>query len=201
MIFYFAAKRTKVALVASVLILTIQGLLSYQGFYQDTSSTPPRFIFILLPTLLIILFTFFTQKGRDWMKSLDINLLIILSIIRIPVELILYSLFIHGAIPELMTFEGRNFDILAGITAPFVYYFIVVKKWNKNLLFYWNIIGLLLILNIIIAAILSAPAPFQQFAFDQPNIGILNFPFTLLGAYVAPVVLFSHLIMIYRKGE
>ncbi|TAH22438.1 MAG: hypothetical protein EAZ08_00730 [Cytophagales bacterium] len=44
--------------------------------------------------------------------------LIYLNIVRIPVEIILFWLFVNKAIPELMTFEGRNLDIIAGITAP-----------------------------------------------------------------------------------
>lgn len=44
-------------------------------------------------------------------------------IIRIPVELVLYRLFLNGIVSELMTFKGRNFDILAGITAPLIGFF------------------------------------------------------------------------------
>ncbi len=200
-IFYLAANKSKVVLTVSFIILILQGLLSYQGFYLNTTATPPRFVFIILPTLFIIIFTFFTNRGKDWLQTLDLKMLTLLSIVRVPVELILYGLFIHGAIPELMTFAGRNFDIIAGITAPVIYYLIFIKKWNRSFFVAWNVIGLILIINIVANAILSAPLPFQQFAFDQPNIGVLNFPFTLLACFVAPVVLYSHLIMLFRKGK
>jgi hypothetical protein len=52
-------------------------------------------------------------------RGLDKKILTLLHIIRIPVELGLYWLFIYKAIPQLMTFEGRNFDILVGLTVPF----------------------------------------------------------------------------------
>jgi len=118
------------------------------------------------------------------------------------VELVLWWLMLYGKVPELMTFEGRNFDIIAGITAPIVAYFCFTRKaWNIKVALVWNYLGLVLLLNIIINALLSAPLPFQQFAFDQPNIGLLHFPFIWLPAFVAPVVLFSHLanIMIINK--
>ena len=35
---------------------------------------------------------------------------------------------------------------------------------------------------------------FQQFAFDQPNLAILQFPFSWLACCVVPLVLFSHLV-------
>ena len=97
-----------------------------------------------------------------------------------------------------MTFAGRNFDILSGITAPIVY-FVCFKNSqlkNRRLLLVWNFICLGLLLNIVINALLSAPFPFQQFAFDQRNIAILYFPFTWLPCFIVMIVLYSHLAAI-----
>lgn len=131
------------------------------------------------------------------MDGLDIKTLTLLHIVRIPVEIVLFWLFVHNTVPELMTFEGRNFDIFSGITAPIVFYFGFVKKrLNKKVLLAWNVICLGLLINIVTNAILSAPFPFQQFAFDQPNTAVLYFPFNWLPACVVPLVLFSHLVAI-----
>ena len=120
-----------------------------------------------------------------------------MHIVRVPVELILYWLFLNKVVPQLMTFEGRNFDIAAGLTAPLVYYFGFIKKsLSKKIIIAWNFICLALLLNIVVNAVLAAPTFFQQFAFDQPNIAILYFPFNLLPAVVVPLVLLSHLAAI-----
>jgi hypothetical protein len=96
-----------------------------------------------------------------------------------------------------MTFEGRNFDIISGLTAPFIAWWGYTKlKFNKNILLLWNFVCLGLLLNIVINAVLSAPLPFQQFAFDQPNVTILHFPFVWLPGLIVPAVLLSHLICI-----
>jgi hypothetical protein len=119
-------------------------------------------------------------------------------IVRIPVEITLFMLSTYKLVPELMTFGGRNFDILSGITAPIVY-FICFKNSqlkNRRLLLIWNFICLGLLLNIVINALLSAPFPFQQFAFDQPNVAILYFPFTWLPCFIVMIVLYSHLAAI-----
>jgi hypothetical protein len=93
-----------------------------------------------------------------------------------------------------MTFEGHNFDILSGLTAPFIYYSVFVqKKLSNRYLLIWNILCLVLLLNIFITAVLAAPFRFQQLAFQQPNIAILYFPFAWLPSCIVPVVLFSHL--------
>jgi hypothetical protein len=93
-----------------------------------------------------------------------------------------------------MTFEGRNFDIISGITAPLIYYFGYHQKVLSNkLMLTWNILCIGLLLNIVINAVLSAPFAFQQFAFEQPNIAVLYFPFNWLPSLVVPLVLFAHL--------
>jgi hypothetical protein len=60
----------------------------------------------------------------------------------------------------------------------------------------WNILGLILLLNVVIHGILSVPFPFQQFGLDQPNIAMLHAPYLLLPGLIVPVVLFSHLAAI-----
>lgn len=130
---------------------------------------------------------------------MNLKTLTLVHIVRIPVEIVLYWLFLYEKVPELMTFEGRNFDILAGLTAPIVYYFgFVKKKLDRKFIVIWNGLGLLLLMNIVINAILSAPLPFQQFAFDQPNIAIFYFPFIWLPTFIVPVVLFAHMVAIQR---
>ena len=97
-----------------------------------------------------------------------------------------------------MTFEGSNPDILSGITAPLVW--LAYRKGivgSKGLLT-WNIVCLALLFNIVVHAILSAPTPFQQFAFDQPNVGLLKAPYVLLPAFIVPAVLFSHVVAILK---
>ncbi|MEM9987092.1 MAG: hypothetical protein AAF804_18515, partial [Bacteroidota bacterium] len=54
-------------------------------------------------------------------------------------------------------------------------------------------------------AILSAPLPFQQLAFEQPNVAVLRFPYVLLPGVVVPLVLLSHLLslkyLLWSQGE
>ena len=179
--------------------LTIQAVLTFKNIYNsDTNSFPPKIMLIgILPTILTIILLFATSKGRQFIDSLPLKNLTYLNIVRIPVEIILFWLFLNKAIPELMTFEGRNFDILAGITAPIVAYFGLTKtKLNRQTILIWNFICLGLLINIVVNALFSAPSPIQKFAFDQPNIAILNFPFSWLPTFIVPIVLFGHLTSI-----
>jgi hypothetical protein len=160
---------------------------------------PPRFALLVVPPLIFILIMFVTTGGKKFISSLNNRQLAVLHTVRIPVEIVLYFLFIAKTIPQIMTFEGRNFDILAGITAPVVYYFGFVKNnLSKPFLIIWNLICLGLLFNIVTLAVLSAATPFQQFGFNQPNIAIAHFPFNWLASVVVPIVLFSHLVVLRK---
>ena len=195
--FYKATNYSKLVMVIIVAWLIIQTIISLTGFYTITKTTPPRFLLLVLPPLFIIVFLLTTNKGRQFIDDLDVKTLTLLHVIRIPVELVLFGLFINKTIPEIMTFEGRNLDIFSGITAPFIYYFGFIKKTlDKKILLAWNFICLALLINIVATAILSAPFTFQKLAFDQPNVAILYFPFVWLPCFIVPIVLLSHLVSI-----
>lgn len=196
-LFYKAANNSKITLVILVIWLAIQAAIGLSGFYTVTDTIPPRFLLLVLPPVFLIIALFATSKGRRYIDSLNTKTLTILHTVRIPVEIVLFWLFIHKAVPELMTFEGRNFDIISGLTAPCILYFGFIKKRiGKKVILLWNFICLGLLINIVANAVFSAPFPFQKFAFDQPNIAVLYFPFNLLPSCIVPLVLLSHLATI-----
>lgn len=194
--FLFIASGKSVKLLTIVLAwLLIQAIISLTGFYTVTDSMPPRFLLLVGPPLVSIIFLFASAKGRTFVDCLNPGTLSLLHIVRVPVEIVLFMLYMNGLVPELITFEGKNFDIFSGLTALFVYYFGYVKRsLNKKIMIAWNIVCLVLLFNVVIRAVLAVPTPFQQLAFDQPNIGVLYFPFTWLPSFVVPAVLFGHLV-------
>jgi len=194
-------KKATTILIALITWLLIQTILTLKNIYNtDINSFPPKIIlFGILPTILTMIFLFVTLKGRQFIDSLPLKNLTYLNIVRIPVEIVLFWLFLNKSIPELMTFEGRNFDITAGITAPLIAYFGLTKtKLSRPTILIWNFICLGLLINIVVNALFSAPSPIQRFAFEQPNIAILNFPFSWLPTFIVPIVLFGHLTSIRR---
>lgn len=197
LLFFKASNYSTATLFILSIWLILQVIISSSGFYTVTDTMPPRLFLAVIPPLLLILILFATSKGRRYIDSLDLKTLTILHVIRIPVEIVLFLLCIYKVVPQLMTFEGMNFDIIAGITAPIIYYFGFVKQMlSRKAILIWNIICVGLLMNIIFIAALSAPFPFQQLAFDQPNIAVLNFPFQWLPSCVVPLVLLSHLASI-----
>jgi hypothetical protein len=177
--------------------ILLQGVLGLTGFYQNPHKFPPPISLLLFPPVLIIIILFTTTGGQRFIDQLKPGVLTRLHIVRIPVEIVLYLLYLNHQVPGIMTFAGGNYDIISGFTAPFIYYYGFVKKtFGRVILLCWNFICLGLLLNIIVRAVLSSPSPFQKLAFDQPNIAILHFPYNWLPSVIVPLVLFSHLVCI-----
>ncbi|HWV72896.1 MAG TPA: hypothetical protein VN040_14315 [Pseudosphingobacterium sp.] len=197
----------RIAASAGVLMIPIvcwlmmqASLASYGIYYNNLTTIPPKImIYGILPAGLFIMALFVSKKGKKFIDSLPMRTLTFLHIIRIPVEIGLFLLFTYGAVPKLMTFEGVNFDVLSGITAPVVAYFGFNNgKINHKILLTWNLLCLALLINVVVIGVFSAPTPMQQFAFDQPNTALLNFPYCWLPTFIVPAVLFSHLVTLRK---
>ena len=198
-IFYKAANHSRAFILGIAFWIMLQAFAGLSGFYRDESTIPPRFSLLVLPPLLMILVLFTTKSGRKFIDGLSVKTLTLFHSIRILVELVLFWLFLYKMVPDLMTFEGRNFDVLSGLSAPMVYYFGFVKKtWSPKIILLWNFICLGLLLNVVSIAVFSLPTKLQQFAFEQPNVALMEFPFVLLPSVLVPLVLFAHLVSIRR---
>jgi hypothetical protein len=177
--------------------LVLQTRMALSGFYTDFSGVPPRFLLMVAPPLLLIVVGLSTTKGRAFLEGMNIKVLLLVHTVRVPIELCLYWLWQAGMVPQEMTFEGRNPDILCGLTAPVIYYLVFVRKVaGSKAMLLWNVSCVVLLANIVIHAVLAAPTPFQRIAFDMPNVAIGYFPFNLLPAFLVPVVLLSHVVSI-----
>jgi len=193
-------KRTLIYLSAALLGAWIffQGYLAETGFYTVFDGKP-RFLLAVGPPLLLIVFSFVFRGSREFLGRISLPVLTLLSVVRIPVEFVIDWWYHAGLVPQLMTFEGRNFDIISGLTAPIIFFLAFRNgKINKPLLLGWNIVCLLLLINIVVNAVLSIPSPIQQQAFDQPNVAVLYYPFIWLPSVIVPAVLFSHVVSLWR---
>jgi hypothetical protein len=186
--------RSKRVFFVSISWLIFISSISLTGFFQNTNTIPPRFLIVLIGNIAFIAFLYSRLKT----VALDYRYALLVHALRIPVEITLYFLFLRKQVPEIMTFNGLNFDIIIGISA--LIFFIQSQLFKVNLgkktLLIWNIIGLMFLINIVVIAILSAPLPIQQLSFEQPNMAVLYFPYILLPSFIVPIVLLTHIISI-----
>jgi hypothetical protein len=185
-----------VALLAWILLLL---LLSYNGFFADFSQFPPRPAIILLLPLPLILFYAFSKSGSRFLQNIPAHWLIYMQSFRIAVELLLAIGFINGMLPVQMTFEGMNFDIVSGILALPVGYLVAKKKAiSRKMAFGYNVIGLLLLINILVIAVLSMPTPIRYFMNEPSNTLVAEFPYILLPGVLVPIAYTMHIFSLRK---
>jgi hypothetical protein len=96
--------------------------------------------------------------------------------------------------PEQMSYSGRNFDIVTGGTAIVVAGLVAAGLAGRRLVMAWNILGLLLLVNIVVVAILSTPR-FAAFGPDRLNTFVTYPPFVWLPTVLVLAALAGHLII------
>lgn len=192
-LFYYSNGKPKKLTALLIIWSVINSILAYTGFYNDTVFIPPRFALVLVPSITLPVYGLLA-KQRNWIyEQRNTKISTFLHAIRLPIEVVLLELFIHKMVPELMTFEGRNFDIIIGASTPIIGFLFLKNMISKKGLLIWNVIGLLFVTFILFNGLLSAELPFQQFGFEQPNKAVMYFPFVLLPAVIVPIVIWTHL--------
>ena len=184
--------------------LALTGSLAIRGFFQDWSRLPPRMLPApLVPLIGGLLLLFYSRQARALLAATPLQWPIYLQSFRIVMEIILWLLFVQHRAPAIMTFEGRNVDILVGLTAIPVGYFCFVRKvWPKQVALWWNVIGALILLNVVVHAQLATPSPFRVFVTDPPVTFIGDWPYIWLPGFLVPLAWLLHaasLIQIRRS--
>jgi hypothetical protein len=179
--------------------LVLLGILATRGFFSDFSRLPPRLIIPLLTPLPVVLLFMRSKTGKQFLQSIRPQRVIYLQSLRILVEITLWLGVRNGSLPVQMSFEGRNFDILAGLLAfPVGYYCFVKKSWPPVVALLYNIGGLMLLLNIVTITALSLPTPLRVFH-NQPDSSLVTtFPFIYLHGLLVPLAYALHIISIQQ---
>src|SRR4051812_24361844 len=74
-IFYKASANNVLVLLIILAWMGIQSALSLRGFYLNTTSTPPHFIFLVLPPFLFMIILFFNSRGKKFIDHLELKTL------------------------------------------------------------------------------------------------------------------------------
>jgi hypothetical protein len=198
----FRTQRPTLRIVLPLVMLwfSVIGTLAMRGFFADFTSLPPHLLLaLLLPAVAFAIFSVSSKAIPEGLGEMPVYWLIAFQTFRVVVEIVLFRGYKAGAIPVQMTFYGRNFDILVGLTAPLAAW-LSSKLYarNRSIAFgiVWNIAGLISVMNIAIVAVLSMPTPLRYFMNDPPNTLLAYFPFIYLPAVLVPAAYIAHLLSI-----
>lgn len=177
--------------------LVVISVLGWSGVLDDFSSFPPRMVSVLIFPLLLTIWFIISSRSDRYAQLLPAAQVVRLQSFRVIVELFLWWGFIDQIVPQQMTFEGRNFDILVGLTAPLVsWYFLKEGNIKPVPVLIWNILGLALLVNIVTIAVLSMPTPMRYFTNEPANTIVAGFPWVLLPGCLVILAFLLHLLSI-----
>lgn len=195
----FGKKKGLVFTGLLLLVLGAEALLAFSGAFANFDSTPPRIMVIVAPWFLVSLFLLFHPRTGKWIKALPAAALNGVQVYRIPVEIVLWLLYTEHILPVQMTFEGRNLDIISGILGGLVGFLawrgVTLSRMNYLM---WNLLGIGLLFNILIVAVLSTPSPLRYFMNDPANTIIAGWPYVWLPGFVAPAAFLLHVLAIRK---
>lgn len=192
---YLDDRRRPIALLVLAAWVFYTGSLGFSGMLASPTAGPPRIALILIPALLGILFLARSVAGRDLALSIPVSLLIGAQAFRVIVELFIHQFWSVGLLPKMLTYEGANFDILAGLSAPVVAWLIASGRLSSRLALAWNLFGLVLLANIVVRAILTTPA-LLALDTEVPSRALGMFPFTFIPGLMVPLALALHVLAI-----
>jgi hypothetical protein len=194
---WFKQKQRRVFLGSAVVILSwtiLLTVLSYKGFFADFSKLPPRPVLALLFPLPFVLWFVFSKTGTTILQTVPPQWIVTMQSFRIFVELLIWFAFLANKLPVQMTAEGRNYDLLTGILAlPAGYLLAKRKVWSPVIIIAFNILGILLLLNVLVIAVLSMPVPFRHFMNEPSNALVARFPLILLPGVLVPIAYSLHI--------
>jgi len=174
----------------------VPAVLSINGAFLDLTVVPPLLMrTVLLMGLLIVVFSF-SPWGRRAAQKIPDTLLVGSQIFRLPLELVLYGLGARAILPQEMTFQGYNFDIVTGVLALPLWLLLHTRRAPRWALWVWNVTGIALLLIIVGLAVAAFPVPFGLF--EPPNLLVAFYPWVWLPAFLVQIALLSHLLM-FRK--
>ncbi len=195
------AARGRWAIAAGIVLALVLGTslaLAANGTLRDFSASPPPLLRLIAGTTLLTVVLASGRFGRRLAEGLPLEGLIAFQGFRVLVEIALFALHREGRIPVQMTFEGRNFDVVSGASALVVGALVWKGRAPRGVVFGWNLLGLLLLLNIVIIALFSMPTPLRLFHAEPPNVLVAEPPFVLLPTLLVQAALFGH-ILVFRR--
>ena len=189
--------RGRVILVVWLLAL---GVLAAAGAFLRNGRVPPYFAGVgLLSSAAGVAFVC-SRAGTALLERTSAVWFVSLQSFRVIVELVLWALATQHRLSPLLTFEGRNVDILVGLTALPLAWLCFIRRAGPRVAFVWNIAGIAILANIVIHALLSAPTPFKALRTDPPTTIIATLPYVWLPGFLVPLALSLHVASLRTLG-
>jgi hypothetical protein len=193
-----ARRRRVVRVGVAVLVwLLLTALLAASGVLRRFDLTPPPFAGLALAVTIIGIVVSLSPLGTLLVRGLPLWVLVGSQVFRFPLELVMHRAYLEGVMPVQMSYSGRNFDIVTGITAGVLGLWLARRPAPRWVVASWNLLGFVLLVNVVAVAIVSTPA-FGWFGPERFSTFVTYFPFVWLPAVLVLAALMGH-ILVWRS--
>jgi hypothetical protein len=119
------------------------------------------------------------------------------QVFRVPLELVMHRAYVEGVMPGQMSYSGQNYDILSGISAGALGFWLTRGQVPRRVVVLWNAVGLVLLVNVVAIAVVSTPL-FRWFGDERLNVFVTYPPFVWLPAVLVTAALMGH-VLVWRR--
>ena len=189
---------TGAALVGISLWMALTWTVASTGIIADFERRPPPLMLLLVAVLTVSIVIAFTRFGHRFVDGLPLWILVVGQAFRFPLEWLMHRAAEEGVMPPQMSYSGWNFDIVTGITAlPVAFLLARGFRHARTIAVFWNVMGILLLINILTIATLSTPIV-AAFGADHLNTWVAYPPYVWLPTMMVVCAITGHLV-IFRK--
>lgn len=190
------AGRTAAVAIGMALWLVAQAAAAQSGWLGQFQKRPPPLVLWFGSMIVGTLILGWSPFGRRFADRISFVGLIGFQAFRLPLELVMHRAAVAGIMPSVMSFTGYNFDIVTGITAIPVAWYVWKRGPSRRLIALWNFTGQFLLLVIVMVAFAASPV-FRAFGDAQLNTWVVHFPYVWIAVMVG-AALFGHVITLRK---
>jgi hypothetical protein len=189
-----ANRAAAIAFAGALIWMALTWSVAQSGILRDFERTPPPFAIMVIAIFAVAGGIAWSPLGRRLAQFIPLWALVAVQSFRLPLELAMHGMYERGVMPEQMSYSGLNFDIVSGITAIVVAALVWSGVGGRRLVTAWNLLGLVLLANVVTVAILATPR-FRYFGDDALNTWVMDPPFVWLPAVMVLAALAGHLVI------
>ena len=183
--------------LATIGWLALTALAAASGVLRRFDLVPPPFGVLVLAVTALGIGVACSPIGTRLVRGLPLWALVGSQVFRFPLELLMHRAYVEGIMPVQMSYSGRNYDIVTGITAGLLAVWLAAGPVPRIVVAVWNAAGLALLVNVVTVAIVSTPV-FRWFGEQQQLTFVTYPPFVWLPAVLVTAALMGH-ILVWRK--
>jgi hypothetical protein len=183
--------------VGAVAWLALTLWVAASGVLRDFDRRPPPMMILMAAVLALALWIALSWVGDLLVSHASWVALVGLQAFRLPLELLMHRASVERLMPVQMSYSGRNFDIVTGLTALVLALALARAPVPRWVIAAWNVLGTVLLANVLVIAVASMPM-FHRFGADRLNTWVAEPPFVWLPSVLVLTALAGHLV-IFRK--